>query len=614
MLSNIRNKSKGWIAYLIIGLITIPFALFGIQSYIGSSSNSIIASVDGEEILLTTYYTKLNLEQRNLQQQYGSNYSTEIDTALRQMLIEGMIQEKLLEHYANSLELVTLDEEVRAFILSNELFQVGGVFSEERYNQLLRLNSYTPLSYEESQGKLMKQEQLKLNLVHSAFLTSQQVEKLKTLAGQQRYASFIVISTEKYKDQVSVTQDQVIEYFDTNQSSFVEPPKIKVNYIELSLEDIQEQEVADEETLRGLYEDDKELFTNLEQRSAQHILVEEKGLAESLLVEIQQGADFSELARIHSIDASTKDSGGDLGYFERDIMVPEFDKVVFEMGIGELSEVVETDYGFHIIKLTEVQPENIKSFEESREQLVSLHQKKAAQQKLYSLQEELGNLAYEDPIDLVAEQLDLELETSDYFSRNSTEYEEQFVAAAYSDLVLNEGENSDVIELGQDRFVVLNLAEQIPERQKTLDEVQTQITDILKTIEAKKIIDDLAANISSSLSNSENAKAEALIAENELEWSEPNWISRNSELPLNMTSMIFKMTKPITGESGYSSNSLNENISIVIDLKDVRVSEEIVDESSIADGYLNEQLNELFINLIKELKDSAEIKVYSELL
>jgi peptidyl-prolyl cis-trans isomerase D len=342
-------------------------------------------------------------------------------------------------------------------------------------------------------------------------------------------------------------------------------------------------------------------------------LVEERELAESLLEEIQQGADFSELARIHSIDASSKDSGGDLSYFERDIMVPEFDKVVFEMDIGELSEVVETDYGFHIIKLTEVQPENIKSFEESREQLTSLHQKKAAQKKLYSLQEELGNLAYEDPLDLVAEHLNLELEASDYFSRTSEEYEEQFVSSAYSDLVLNEGENSDVIELGQDRFVVLNLAEQIPERQKTLDEVQTQITDILKTIEAKKIIDDLAADISSALSNSENTKAEALIAENELEWSEPNWISRSSGLPLNMTSMIFKMAKPSTGESVYSSNSLNENISIVFDLKDVRVSEEIVDER-ITDGYLNEQLNELFINLIKELKESAEIKVYSELL
>jgi len=613
MLSRIRNKSKGWIAYLIVGLITIPFALFGIQSYIGGSSNSIIASVDGEEILLTAYYQELNLQQRSLQQQLGSNYSSEIDTALRQTLLDSMIQEKLLENFANSLKLVTLDEEVRTFILANELFQVEGVFSEEHYNQLLRLNNYSPLSYEESQTKLMNQEQIKRNLAHSAFLTSQQVEKIKALAGQQRYASFIVLSTEKYQDQISVAQEQVIEYFNTNQSSFVELPKIKVNYIELSLDDIKEQEVADEETLRSLYDEDKELFTNPEQRSAQHILVEQRELAESLLEEIQQGADFSELARIHSIDTSTKDSGGDLGYFERDIMVPEFDKVVFKMGIGELSKVVETDFGFHIIKLTEIQLENIKSFEESREQLVSLHQKKAAQQKLYNLQEELGNLAYEDPLDFVAEQLDLDLETSDYFSRTSEEYEEQFVSAAYSDLVLNEGENSDVVELGQDRFVVLNLAEQIPERQKTLDEVQFQITDILKTIEAKKIISDLATDISSSLSNGDNTKAEALIAENELEWSEPNWISRNSELPLNMTSMIFKMTKPNAGESVYSSNSLNENISIVIDLKDVRVSEGLVDES-IPDGYLNEELNELFINLIKELKDSAEIKVYSELL
>jgi len=524
-----------------------------------------------------------------------------------------MIKEKLLENYANSVELVTLDDEVITLIQSNEVFQVEGVFSEERYNQLLRLNNYTPLSYEESQAGLMKQDQIKRNLVHSAFLTSQQVEKLKSLAGQQRYASFIVLNTEKYKDQISVTQDQVIEYFDTNQSSFVELPKIKVNYVELSLDDIEEQEEADEETLRNLYDEDKELFTNPEQRSAQHILLETKETAESLLEKIQQGADFSELARIHSIDSTTKDTGGDLGYFERDIMVPEFDKAVFEMSIGELSEVVETDYGYHIIKLNEIQSETIKSFEDVREQLALLEKKKTSQQELYSLQEELGNLAYEDPLDLVAEQLDLEIKTSEYFSRTSEEYEDKFVAVAYSDLVLVERENSDVIEVSKDRFVVLNLANQLPERQKTLDEVKTQITDILKTIEAKKVINDLATKISTSLSNGTNSNAESLIAENDLEWSEPNWISRNSELPLNMTSMIFKMTKPSPDESVYSSDSLNDNITIVIDLKDIRISQEIVDDS-IAEGYLDEELNELFNNLIKELKDSAEIKVYSELL
>jgi peptidyl-prolyl cis-trans isomerase D len=294
-------------------------------------------------------------------------------------------------------------------------------------------------------------------------------------------------------------------------------------------------------------------------------------------------------------------------------MVPEFDKAVFEMSIGELSEVVETDYGYHIIKLNEIQSETIKSFEDVREQLALLEKKKTSQQELYSLQEELGNLAYEDPLDLVAEQLDLEIKTSEYFSRTSEEYEDKFVAVAYSDLVLVERENSDVIEVSKDRFVVLNLANQLPERQKTLDEVKTQITDILKTIEAKKVINDLATKISTSLSNGTNSNAESLIAENDLEWSEPNWISRNSELPLNMTSMIFKMTKPSPDESVYSSDSLNDNITIVIDLKDIRISQEIVDDS-IAEGYLDEELNELFNNLIKELKDSAEIKVYSELL
>ena len=287
MLGKIRQKSKGWIAYLIVGLITIPFALFGIQQYIGGSSSSIIASVNGEKIDLTTYYTKLNIEQRNLQQQLGSNYSSEIDTALRQMLIDGMIQEKLLENYANSFGLVTLDEEVRSFIQSNETFKEEGVFSEERYNRILRLNNYTPLSYEKLQAEAMKQDQLKRNLSHSSFLTTQQTEKLKALAGQQRFASFIILSTEKFKDQVSVSQDQVVEYFDENQSSFFESPKVRVNYVELSLDEIEVKEELDEETLRNLYDEEQELFINPEQRSAQHILVDNSELAESILAEIR---------------------------------------------------------------------------------------------------------------------------------------------------------------------------------------------------------------------------------------------------------------------------------------------------------------------------------------
>ena len=415
MLGAIRKKSKGWVAYLIVGLITVPFALFGIQEYLGGSSNPAVASVDGEDISLTTYYEELNIQQRNLQQQLGTSYSAEIDNALRQTLIESLIDEKLLENFTNSMKLVTLDEEVRSFIQSNPVFQVDGVFSEDRYIQLLRLNNFTPLAYELEQSKSMSLDQIKRNLNNSAFLSTLQIEQLNDLSAQQRNVSFLVLTTEKYKDQIVVDQDQISEYFDNNKSNFIEGRKVQVDFVELSLDNIDQQTNPDNETLRELYIENEELYTNPEQRRAQHILLAEEDNAIAILKEINEGANFSELARIHSKDITTSEEGGDLGFFERELMVPEFDKAVVDMNVGDISEVVKTDYGYHIIKLNEIQLSTMQSFEEVEEQLFALHKKNVNQKELYNLQEELSNLAYEEPIDVVSSQLDLELQTSDFF-------------------------------------------------------------------------------------------------------------------------------------------------------------------------------------------------------
>ena len=532
MLGAIRKKSKGWVAYLIVGLITVPFALFGIQEYMGGSSNPAVASVDGEDISLTTYYEELNIQQRNLQQQLGASYSAEIDNALRKTLIDTLINEKLLENFSNSMKLVTLDEEVFSFILSNPVFQVDGVFSEDRYLQILRLNNFTPLAYELEQSKSMSLDQIKRNLNNSAFLSTIQIEQLNDLSSQQRDVSFLVLSTEKYKDQIVVHQDQISEYFDNNKSNFIEGRKVQVDFVELSLDNIDQQTNPDSETLRELYIENEELYTNPEQRRAQHILLEEEGNAIAILKEINEGANFSELARIHSKDITTSEEGGDLGLFERELMVPEFDKAVFDMNVGDISEVVKTDYGYHIIKLNEIQLSTMQSFEEVEGQLLALHTKNVNQKELYNLQEELSNLAYEEPIDVVSSQLDLELQTSDFFSELNTEYDEVFVSTAFSDVVLKNGENSDVIELSKDRFIVMSLANQQPERQKVLDEVEDQIVDILRNLGAKQLIDDLAQTISSSLTSGDYAQVKALMAENNLEWNEVGWITRLSQLPL----------------------------------------------------------------------------------
>jgi len=613
MLGAIRKKSKGWVAYLIVGFITVPFALFGIQQYVGGSSNSAIAIVDGEDISLTNYYQELNTQQRNLQQQLGASYSAEIDNVLRQTLIDTLINEKLLENFTNSMKLVTLDEEVRLFIQSNPVFQVDGVFSEDRYIQLLRLNNFTPLAYELDQSKSMLLDQIKRNLNNSAFLSTVQIEQLNDLSAQQRDVSFLVLSTEKYKDQIVVDQDQISEYFDNNKSNFIEGRKVQVDFVELSLDNIDQQFDPDNETLQNLYIENEELYTNPEQRRAQHILLEEESNASAVLKEINEGADFSELARIHSKDITTSDEGGDLGLFERELMVPEFDAAVFDMNVGDISDVVKTDYGYHIIKLNEIQPSTLQSFEEVEEQLLALHKKNVNQKALYDLYEELSNLAYEESIDAVSDQLDLELQTSDFFSELSTEYEEVFVSTAFSDVVFMEGENSDVIELSKDRFIVMSLANQQPERQKLLDEVDDQILDILRNLGAKQLIDELAQTISYSLTSRDNAQVKVLMTENDLEWNEVGWITRDSQLPFNVTSKAYKLSKPNTGEHVYHSQSANANTTLVIDLKAVKLSDEDIN-SEIIDLYLSEESNELFLSLVKKLRDSAEIKVFSELL
>ena len=613
MLGAIRKKSKGWVAYLIVGLIAVPFALFGVQQYFSGSSNSIIAIVDGEDITVNTYYQEFNTQQRNLQQQLGSSYSTEIDNALRQTLIDTLINEKLLENFTNSMKLVTLDEEVRSLIQSNPVFQVDGIFSEDRYIQILRLNNFTPLGYELEQSKSMSLDQIKRNLNNSAFLSTVQIELLNDLSSQQREVSFMVLNTEKYKDQIVVNQEQISEYFDKNKSNFIEGRKVQVDFVELSLDNIEQQIDPDNETLQKLYIKNEDLYTNPEQRRAQHILLEKVSNASSILKEIKQGGDFSELARIHSKDITTSEIGGDLGLFERELMVPEFDKAVFDMNVGDISDVVKSDYGYHIIKLNEIQPATLQSFEEVEEQLLALHKKNVNQKALYDLQEELGNLAYEESIDVVSNQLDLELQTSDFFSELSTEYDEVFVSTAFSDVVFEDGENSDVIELSKDRFVVMSLANQQPERQKVLDEVEDQIVDILRNLGAKQLIDDLAQTISSSLTSGNTNQVNSLMSENNLEWNEVGWITRSSQLPFNVTSEVYKLSKPNTGEHTYHSQSVDASTTLVIDLKAVKLSEDDIN-SEIVDLYLTEENNELFLSLVNKLRDSAEIKVFSELL
>ena len=614
MLGAIRNKSKGWVAYLIVGLITVPFALFGIQDYAARSANTSIAKVDGEDIDINIYYQELNSQQRNLQQQLGAAYTQEIDNTLKQTLLDSLINEKLIENYANSLDIVTLDDEVKSVIEMNQAFLVDGEFSQDRYIQLLRLNSYTPAGYEIAQSKALNREQVKRNLSGSAFMSSTQTEQLNDLASQQREVSYLALNTENYIDQVSVSESQISDYFNDNRSSFIEGRKVKVDFVELTLDAMEEPESPTNDELKSLYDDNAELFTNPERRRAQHILVESEELANELLGQIREGADFAELAKANSEDTSSNEEGGDLGFFVRELMGAEFDEAAFAMNIGDVSEVVPTDYGyFHIIKLTGIESETMQSFDEVEDQLVSLYIKQAKEKSLFGSLEEFMNLSYEESLDMVADQFGLELQTSDYFSERSDQYDPKFVASAFSSAVIDEGENSEVMEMSPEKFVVLTLSDLQSERERELSEVEGQIEAALKTDAAKEVVDNLAENIALALSSGDEETANQIISENNLEWVNEGWISRANELPYDVTSLSFTLAKPEEGRHTYSAESANRFTSLVIDLAGVRTPEGDSD-TGISALYLSQENNEMFVSLIKQLRENAEIKVFTDLL
>ena len=614
MLSAIRNKSKGWVAYLIVGLITVPFALFGIQDYVSRSANNSIATVDGEDIDINIYYQELNTQQRNLQQQLGAAYTQEIDDAIKQTLLDSMINEKLIENYANSLDIVTLDDEVKSVIELNQAFSVDGEFSQDRYTQLLRLNSYSPAGYELAQSKSLTREQIKRNLSGSAFMSSIQIDQLNDLASQQREVSYIALNTNNYLDQVSVSKAQISDYFNENRSSFIEGRKVKVDFVERTLDAMDEPESPTNDDLQNLYDDNAELYTNSERRRAQHILVESEELANDLLDQINQGADFAELAKANSEDSSSSEEGGDLGFFEKELMGAEFDEAAFAMNIGDVSDVVATDYGyFHIIKLTDIEAETMQAFNEVEEQLAALYIKNAKEKMLFSSLEEFINLSYEESLDMVADQFGLELQSSDYFGNGSSQYDAKFVASAFSPSVIDDGENSEVMEIDSEKFVVLALSDLQSERERDLSEVEDQIESALKTATAKEVIEGIAESIASALSSGDEQTANNLISENNLEWVSEGWISRASELPYDVASISFSLSKPEEGRHTYSSQSANQLTALVIYLSGVRVPEEDTN-TGISALYLSQENNEMFVTLIRQLRDNAEIRIFSDLL
>jgi len=563
MMQFIRDHAKGWIAWVIVIIIAIPFALWGIQQYFDPSPEATVARVNGTELSLQQLQQAHARMRARLRQVLGQNFdASQLDDAtLRRETLRDLIEQELLVQAGSERGLTVTDAQLAQHIQAQQIFQEGGAFSQARYEQWLRSQGHSPGSFEAELRRALLTGQLRTAVAASALVPESEVDRMLRLLSQKRTFSTLVIPAARYRD-TEVSEEAVREHYESNRSEYVTPERVSIRYVPVSREAIAQSIQPTEQELRDYYQTRKSDFVVPEQRRASHILIEldedagEEAVAaarerlEALKRRIEAGeADFAELAREHSEDPGSAARGGDLGFFSRGTMDEALEERIFAMEPGEVAGPIRTDFGMHLVELTEVRATESQSFEEARPEVLQAYRRERAEERFFGRAEELANLAfqYPDTLTVAADTLGLEIRETGLFSREGAEQgiasNPEVVQAAFSPEVLGDGYNSEALELDDGRVVVLRVAEHRPPEQQPLAAVREQIREALRAQAAGEKAEATGEALLRKLRG--GADAQALAAEQDLEWSEPAELSRErGSADAMLRRVVFSMPKP----------------------------------------------------------------------
>lgn len=534
MLQAIRDRVTGLVAIFVLGLLAIPFLFFGLDSYIQAVPQDAVATVGDDKITSSEFQTSFAQYRANLRQRQGDAYD-EIATnqpIVRREHLEGMIDQLLLRQHAEQMGLTVSEQAMLDVIRDIPGFQVNGRFDPEQYRLLLQSAGRTPRGFEQELRDDLLVNVLPSSLTSSIVATEAEIDQLIELQQQTRQIALVEISPEAFEDQVEVTTEDVETFYTENQDQFMTIEQVRVSWVELNAEDLREGLTLDEEELRIRYEAAKQRYLTPEAREASHILIvadddRTREQAQALAAEIRQrlldGEDFAELAETYSDDPGSSSEGGSLGMVEPGQMVEPFEQALYELeSAGDLSEVVESRFGWHIIRLDDVRPPQGMSFEEARDEILSEYVEIESETLFIEQSERLVDMVFADDSTLtpVAEELGLEIQISEPFSRMGGEgilSNPQVVEAAFSDLVLLDGAVSDPIDVGQNHLVVIKLEEHFPAEVKPLDEVADSIRERLMLERAADLAREQAEALAATLREDESVTLESVAAEQELE-------------------------------------------------------------------------------------------------
>ena len=633
MLRAIREKATGWIAWMIVMLISIPFALWGVNSYFEGATQIVIAVANGVEIEQSDYQRALAQKQRQLVQLAGRDLGTEyLDSPVfKRQVVDSMIDEALAREFSRDRGFRISDNQLNRFIRTTEAFHTNGQFDNERYERLIGNAGLSVQGFQAQQRQQLTTDQMRISLAETAFVSQTELNYALKLLNQKRSAVYAILLLEHFLEGVKITDEDISNEFDAKRAVYFEPPQARVAYVELSVARLAAAIKIDDSAVKKHYDDAPRRYSKPGSRSASHILLplvpgaaaEEavRAKAARLVSEARGGADFAELARTYSKDAGSATRGGDLGVIQKGAMVPPFEKAVFALSAGEISEPVKTEFGYHVIKVTRVSKTEAIPFEEVREDIATALRRRGGEAEFVQLAEQLGNIAFEQPDSLepLTDQLGLAIQTSDWFSGamgTGIAANPKVRKAAFSDEVLVDGLNSGVIEINPDTLIVFRKLEHRERRPMLLEEVSDQIKTTLENRQAMLALEQAGNAILTALTDG-TPWAQLLGRYGLVEASLPAAVEEITDPQEQAIAVkVFAAPHPGAGAPVFGGGQISPEVFAIYRLDAVTMGDpSAVDQEEreqVRTAILRRQGDLLFDGFRADLRKAADVKIFDD--
>lgn len=626
MLQSIHDKSKGILGIIIVVLIGATFALWGIGDYLTGATEKFAAKVDDIEISQSQFDQGMARQRQRMEEMFKGQIpdSPVFQQRMKEQVLEQLITQRVLQKMVADEGYRIADPVLVQKIRGMEAFQTDGSFDSKSYQAIVESQGMAVKEFENLFRNDLAVQQLQDAVMRSSIIGQGELDILNQIQQQSRDINYLQFNDIQFVNDITVTDDQIKDYFDQNQGRYMHPETVSISYVELKASDLAKDIPVDDEAVRRSYDEYVESVTGNQQRKARHILISlaadadaeiqqaKKAQIDDLLARINKGESFEVLAKEKSDDPGSANNGGDLGWVSKGMMVPEFETALFKLGKGKVSDVVKSSFGYHIIRLDDLKSDDIASFESKKAELESQYKAQILDDGFYEKSELMATTAYENDQSLqeVADALGLQIKTTKAFSRNKGEgvaANDKVRNAAFDSTVISEGRNSEIIEVEKNHALVLRVDVHTEAKPKLLDDVKHLVESSISVEKAREKSQAAALNALSkleqgiSIDSNEFGTTAKLVKLGSVKRDATNIDSQ-------ILQQAFTMTKPVADKAVYKVIETSGGAAVV-ELKSVTAPGKASKEQLqvLARQFQNEQANRDMNVVLDHLKSKSKI-------